>query len=87
MLRGCIHENFVTDEVISMVSGLLSWLTYHVTHNAEGIPADVLLKRFKDCLSLISDMTQIASQGSLRARNEVLATWAKNQVSLREQML
>ena len=87
MLRGCIHENFVTDEVISMVSGLLSWLTYHVTHNAEGIPAEVLLKQFKDRLSLISDMTQIASQSNLRARNEVLATWAKNKVSLREQVL
>ena len=87
MLRVCIHENFVTDEVISMVSGLLSWLTYHVTHNAEGIPAEVLLKQFKDRLSLISDMTQIASQSNLRARNEVLATWAKNKVSLREQVL
>ena len=87
MLRGCIHENFVTDEVLGMVSGLLSWLTYHVAHNAEGIPADLLIKQFKDRLSLISDMTQIASQSNLRARNEVLATWAKNKVSLRDQVL
>ena len=87
MLRGCIHENFVTDEVISMVNRLLSWLTYHVTHNAEGIPANILLKQFKDRLSLISDMTQIASQSNLRARNEILATWAKNKVSLRDKVL
>ena len=86
-IREELHDNLITDEILGLNDSLLDATLDEIRLNPSGLSADELLEIMYENIKTIRSVNTLGSQCNLRGRHSILASYTKNKMAMREEVI